>query len=137
MKSSTYYFHIKANILADFEICISVLLILQDYFRSMVFVVFQNFFQDTISFHELLVFCCLGALTLTRSKGMVKVDIAGFDWPVTDFPALKYPLEDNVEQNKAEEARCLDMVWVLNQLKLHYYEFYIFNSNLSLLFWSH
>lgn len=41
---------------------------------------------------------------------MAKVDIAGFDWPVTDFPALKYPLEDNVVQNKAEEARCLDMV---------------------------
>ena len=68
---------------------------------------------------------------------MAKVDIAGFDWPVTDFPALKYPLEDNVEQNKAEEARCLDMVWVLKQLKLHIYEFYIFSSNLNLLFWSY
>ena len=27
MKSSTYYFHVKANILADFQICISVPLI--------------------------------------------------------------------------------------------------------------
>ena len=95
---------------------------------------FSKFVQGRLLFHELLVFCCSGALTLTRSKGMAKVDIAGFDWPVTDFPALKYPLEDNVEQNKAEEARCLDMVWVLKQLKLHIYEFYIFSSNLNLLF---
>ena len=41
---------------------------------------------------------------------MYKVDISGFKWPFTDFPILKYPLEDHIQQNKEEEARCLDMV---------------------------
>jgi len=52
----------------------------------------------------------LGALSLTRSKGMYKVDIPGFKWPVADFPILKYPLEENEQYNMEEEARCLDMV---------------------------
>ena len=52
-----------------------------------------------------------GALSLTRSKGMYKVDLPGFKWPVADFPILKYPLADHVEENEKEEARCLDMVF--------------------------
>ena len=51
-----------------------------------------------------------GALSLTRSKGMYKVDIPGFKWPVADFPILHYPLEENQHYNDEEEARCLDMV---------------------------
>lgn len=52
----------------------------------------------------------MGALSLTRSKGMYKVDIPGFKWPVADFPILRYPLEDHIQYNHDEEARCLDMV---------------------------
>lgn len=51
----------------------------------------------------------MGALSLTRSKGMYKVDIPGFRWPVSDFPILKYPLSDHIHYNQEEEARCLDM----------------------------
>ncbi|KAA8909717.1 hypothetical protein TRICI_004366 [Trichomonascus ciferrii] len=48
-----------------------------------------------------------GALSCTRSKAIHKIDIPAFNWPRAPFPQLKYPLEDNVEANKAEEARCL------------------------------
>ncbi|CAG8886635.1 unnamed protein product [Penicillium nalgiovense] len=30
-----------------------------------------------------------------------------FDWPQASFPQLKYPLEDHVQENAAEEQRCL------------------------------
>lgn len=33
-----------------------------------------------------------------------------FDWPVTDFPRYKYPLEENVKENVAEDQRCLAKV---------------------------
>ena len=46
-------------------------------------------------------------LSTTRSKPIHKMDIPAFDWPQAPFPALKYPLEENVEANKAEEERCL------------------------------
>ena len=32
------------------------------------------------------------------------------DFPFADFPELKYPLENFVEENEAEEARVLDQV---------------------------
>lgn len=35
------------------------------------------------------------------------MDVPAFNWPQADFPNLKYPLEDNVAANKAEEERCL------------------------------
>jgi len=38
------------------------------------------------------------------------MDIPAFDWPVASFPQLKYPLEDNIEYNKQEEAKCLEEV---------------------------
>lgn len=52
----------------------------------------------------------IGALTLTRSKAIHKVDIPCFDWPVAPFPKLRYPLEEFEKENAEEEKRCLDVV---------------------------
>lgn len=49
-----------------------------------------------------------GSLSTTRSKPIHKLDIPAFDWPQASFPVLKYPLEDHVAENAAEEQRCLD-----------------------------
>ena len=57
----------------------------------------------TSAFHGRL----FGSLSTTRSKPIHKLDIPAFDWPQAPFPALKYPLEDFVQENKAEEQRCL------------------------------
>jgi 4-aminobutyrate aminotransferase/(S)-3-amino-2-methylpropionate transaminase len=51
-----------------------------------------------------------GSLSTTRSKAVHKLDIPAFDWPRAPFPALKYPLEQHVEDNAAEEKRCLEEV---------------------------
>jgi 4-aminobutyrate aminotransferase/(S)-3-amino-2-methylpropionate transaminase len=48
-----------------------------------------------------------GSLSTTRSKPIHKIDIPAFDWPQATFPALKYPLEDHVEENKRIEAEAL------------------------------
>ncbi|KAJ5317876.1 hypothetical protein N7508_002384 [Penicillium antarcticum] len=48
-----------------------------------------------------------GSLSTTRSKAIHKLDIPAFDWPQATFPQLKYPLEDHVQENAAEEQRCL------------------------------
>ena len=48
-----------------------------------------------------------GSLSTTRSKPIHKLDIPAFDWPQAPFPALKYPLEEHVEENAKEEERCL------------------------------
>ncbi|KAL8997495.1 MAG: hypothetical protein Q9169_003275 [Polycauliona sp. 2 TL-2023] len=48
-----------------------------------------------------------GSLSTTRSKPIHKLDIPAFDWPQASFPLLKYPLDQHVEANMAEEARCL------------------------------
>lgn len=48
-----------------------------------------------------------GSLSTTRSKPIHKLDIPAFDWPQAPFPTLKYPLEDHVAENTAEEQRCL------------------------------
>ncbi|KAH6670963.1 4-aminobutyrate transaminase gata [Plectosphaerella plurivora] len=48
-----------------------------------------------------------GSLSTTRSKAIHKLDIPAFDWPAAPFPQLKYPLEENVRENQAEEDRCL------------------------------
>lgn len=48
-----------------------------------------------------------GSLSTTRSKSIHKLDVPSFDWPQAEFPQLKYPLEDNMEANEAEEQRCL------------------------------
>ncbi|KAF9701584.1 hypothetical protein EKO04_000136 [Ascochyta lentis] len=49
-----------------------------------------------------------GSLSTTRSKPIHKLDIPAFDWPQAPFPALKYPLDQFVSENAAEEKRCLD-----------------------------
>src|SRR5271154_4680865 len=48
------------------------------------------------------------SLSTTRSKPIHKLDIPAFDWPQAPFPSLKYPLEQHVEENAAEEKRCLE-----------------------------
>lgn len=52
----------------------------------------------------------LGCLSTTHSKWIHKVDIPAFDWPIADFPQLRYPLEEFKRENDAEEARCLAQV---------------------------
>ncbi|CAG5115352.1 unnamed protein product, partial [Candidula unifasciata] len=49
----------------------------------------------------------MGALALTHTKWSHKLDFPSPDWPIASFPQLKYPLEDFVQENKKEEARCL------------------------------
>jgi 4-aminobutyrate aminotransferase/(S)-3-amino-2-methylpropionate transaminase len=51
-----------------------------------------------------------GSLSTTRSKAVHKLDIPSFDWPQAPFPRLKYPLDEHVDENQAEEQRCLDEV---------------------------
>jgi 4-aminobutyrate aminotransferase/(S)-3-amino-2-methylpropionate transaminase len=48
-----------------------------------------------------------GSLSTTRSKPIHKIDIPAFDWPQATFPALKYPLEEHVEENARIEAEAL------------------------------
>lgn len=49
----------------------------------------------------------LGVLATTHSKYIHKIDIPSFDWPIASFPQYKYPLEENVRENRAEDERCL------------------------------
>lgn len=49
----------------------------------------------------------LGVLATTHSKYIHKIDIPSFDWPIASFPQYKYPLEENVRENQAEDDRCL------------------------------
>jgi len=51
-----------------------------------------------------------GALSLTRSKAIHKLDISSFKWPQAPFPQLKYPLHKFEKENKAEEDRCIQEV---------------------------
>lgn len=50
----------------------------------------------------------LGALSLTRSKPIHKVDFPAFPWPQIPFPANTFPLDAHAAQNGAAEARSLD-----------------------------
>lgn len=49
-----------------------------------------------------------GSLSTTRSKPIHKLDIPAFDWPSAPFPELKYPLDQFVTENAAEEKICLE-----------------------------
>lgn len=49
----------------------------------------------------------LGSLSTTHSKYIHKIDVPAFDWPIASFPQYKYPLEENVRDNRAEDERCL------------------------------
>src|SRR5262249_26275460 len=50
----------------------------------------------------------LGALSLTRSKPIHKVDIPAFPFPAIPFPALTFPLAEHAAENRAAEERSLD-----------------------------
>jgi 4-aminobutyrate aminotransferase/(S)-3-amino-2-methylpropionate transaminase len=52
----------------------------------------------------------MGALTCTHSKSIHKIDVPAFDWPVAHFPMYKYPLEDNITENKQEDKKSLEDV---------------------------
>lgn len=60
-----------------------------------------------LSFHGAFHGRTLGALSVTHSKAIHKLDIPAFDWPVAHFPRYKYPLEENVRENEEEDRRCL------------------------------
>ncbi|MCJ1449112.1 MAG: 4-aminobutyrate transaminase [Stictis urceolatum] len=49
-----------------------------------------------------------GSLSTTRSKPIHKLDIPAFDWPQAPFPHLQYPLSQFIQENAAEEKRCLE-----------------------------
>lgn len=60
----------------------------------------------------------LGALSSTRSKYIHKIDVPAFNWPVAPFPNYKYPLEENVRENKKEDSDCLEEVnYILGEQK--------------------
>ena len=46
-------------------------------------------------------------MSTSRTKAMHKVDIPAFDWPAAINPIYKYPLEDNVEYNRAQDEESL------------------------------
>jgi 4-aminobutyrate aminotransferase/(S)-3-amino-2-methylpropionate transaminase len=52
----------------------------------------------------------LGALSLTRSKPIHKVDFPAFAWPTAPFPANKFPLDAHAAENREAEARSLAAV---------------------------
>lgn len=49
----------------------------------------------------------IGALSTTHSKYIHKIDVPALDWPIAPFPKYKYPLDENVRENKAEDEKCL------------------------------
>ncbi|KAK7112737.1 4-aminobutyrate aminotransferase, mitochondrial-like isoform X2 [Littorina saxatilis] len=52
----------------------------------------------------------MGALAVTHTKWIHKLDFPAPDWPVADFPKLRYPLDQFTRENEQEERRCLNMV---------------------------
>jgi len=38
------------------------------------------------------------------------MDIPSLNWPKADFPQYKYPLAENVRENREEDLRCLAIV---------------------------
>lgn len=52
----------------------------------------------------------LGALSLSRSKAIHKLDFPSFPWPTAPFPSNRFPLEDNKAHNAEVEARSLECV---------------------------
>jgi 4-aminobutyrate aminotransferase/(S)-3-amino-2-methylpropionate transaminase len=50
----------------------------------------------------------LGALSLTRSKAIHKLDIPAFAWPKVRFPEVRFPLGEHDAENRASEARSLE-----------------------------
>ncbi|XP_060063396.1 4-aminobutyrate aminotransferase, mitochondrial-like [Ylistrum balloti] len=52
----------------------------------------------------------MGALAVTHTKWVHKLDFPVPDWPCASFPNLQYPLDQFHRENRAEEDRCLDEV---------------------------
>jgi len=52
----------------------------------------------------------VGLLSCSNSRPIQGVDIPSLNWPKADFPKYKYPLEENVRENSAEDQRCLAIV---------------------------
>jgi len=49
----------------------------------------------------------VGLLSCSNSRPIQGVDIPALPWPKAQFPHYRYPLEDNVAENQAEDERCL------------------------------
>merc|ERR1712062_53166 len=62
----------------------------------------------------------VGLLSCSNSRPIHGVDIPVLPWPKADFPRYKYPLEENVRENQAEDERCLATVeeQIENQAKI-------------------
>lgn len=60
-----------------------------------------------LSFHGGFHGRTIGALSVTHSKYIHKIDVPALDWPIARFPVYKYPLEENCRENQAEDERCL------------------------------
>ncbi|XP_018571405.1 4-aminobutyrate aminotransferase, mitochondrial [Anoplophora glabripennis] len=60
-----------------------------------------------LSFHGAFHGRTMGTLATTHSKAIHKLDIPSLDWPIAHFPKYKYPLEENIRENKAEDDKCL------------------------------
>jgi hypothetical protein len=56
-----------------------------------------------------------GALACSHSKWLHKLDFPVPDWPIVRFPNLKYPLEENVVENRTEESKILEEVYDQSQ----------------------
>lgn len=63
-----------------------------------------------LSFHGGFHGRTIGALSTTHSKYIHKIDVPAMDWPIAPFPRYKYPLEENVRENQAEDQKCLAAV---------------------------
>jgi 4-aminobutyrate aminotransferase/(S)-3-amino-2-methylpropionate transaminase len=63
---------------------------------------------DILSFEKSFHGRTLGTLSSTRSKPIHKLDIPAFNWPKAPFPVIRYPLEENVSENRREEDQCLE-----------------------------
>ncbi|CAI4062642.1 hypothetical protein N7582_002185 [Saccharomyces uvarum] len=46
----------------------------------------------------------------TCSKPIHKLDFPAFHWPHAEYPSYKFPLEDNADENRKEDDRCLKLV---------------------------
>eukprot|EP00118_Oscarella_pearsei_P016969 m.166065 g.166065 ORF g.166065 m.166065 type:complete len:135 (+) comp38911_c0_seq7:1519-1923(+) len=70
----------------------------------------QDLVQYSCRTYTLVTLMYSGSLTASSSRVSFKLDLPAFDWPLAPFPQLKYPLEENVRENEAEEKRCLASV---------------------------
>lgn len=52
----------------------------------------------------------MAASACSHTRWQIKLDFPVPEWPIATFPNLKYPLEDYVAENKAEENRCLAQI---------------------------